>query len=197
MISAFKISSAVKLFHFWAMLSLGCWATLFAQGEGGDAIGYKLPEIRHSTFSKNLGLMRMEREDIANQLAGFVANELAQKVVDGDRFSIHLAEKLLGLALHLNPRNRIAVATNFQLAQGIVPHHVPVDYQPATLSDLFLKRSELLEKQEGEENAYLAATLLFAAMETNPKNSEAVFRYPMQRREGLNIDWGRLLQNGG
>lgn len=158
--------------------------------------GFHLPEIRHSTFSENLGLMSIEREDMAEQLAGFVINELSALVISGDREATALAEKLLGLALHLDPRNRSAVVASFQLARGIQPDPVASDYRPDTLSELFLKRSDLLARQEGEENILLGAALLFSAAEMNPKNTEAVFRHEMRRREGQEVDWTRILRNG-
>jgi hypothetical protein len=161
----------------------------------GSEASYQLAEIRHSTFGENLGLMRIEREDMADQLAGHVINVLAPGVVAGDGGEITLAERLLGLALHLDPRNRKAVVTNFQLRRGIQPDQVATDYQRDTLSELFLKRAELLHRQQGADNAYLAAVLLFAAVELNPKNTEAVFAYEMQRRDSGEIDWSRVLKN--
>jgi len=161
--------------------------------------GYNLPEIKYSLFNfKDLGLMTIEREKIAEQLASYVVNELGPRVIAGsDTKSIRLAEKILGLAFHLDPKNKTAVVADFQFKRGISPEKVEADYKPETLSALLYKRSELLFQQEGSSDKTLARYLLYIAVEMNPHNVDAVYDYEIMRRDGRAPDWNSLISGDG
>ena len=106
--------------------------------------------------------------------------------------SMKQGRRILALALHLSPRNRQAVVTQFQLAKGIVPEKARGDYSPQVLARLLLTRGQLLMQQEEGENRDLARYLIQLSAEIDPRNEDAVYASEMIRIDTGGVDWSPL-----
>jgi hypothetical protein len=153
----------------------------------GFAQAYKPPKFDKSAFDLNkLGLMEVERQKFATNLAGYVVNEVK---VQENAHKAEWAQKLIGLALHIDKRNRAALVANHQFNRGVEPKKVQVDYKPDALSKLLIAQSKSLAKLGDEDNVYLSGLLLAAAVEMDPKNEDAVFALELYKLDIGEIDW--------
>lgn len=153
----------------------------------GYAQGYKPPKVDTPAFDvKKLGLMEVERQKFATSLAGFVVNEVK---VTTNAHKAETARKLVGLALHLDKRNRTALVANHQFTRGIAPKKVATDYKKEALSKLFIAQSKSLAKLGGADNVYLSGLLLAAAVEMDPENEDAVYELELHKLDVGEIDW--------
>lgn len=153
----------------------------------GVAQGYRPPEFDKPAFDvKKIGLMEVERQKFATSLASFVVNEI--KVADNAN-QADKGRRLLGLALHLDQRNRVALVANHQFKRGLAPKKASADYTKEALAKLFIAQSELLAKAGGDDNLYLSGLLLAAAVEMDPKNEDAVFALELYKLDVAEIDW--------
>jgi len=153
----------------------------------GLAQGYKPPRVDNPAFDvKKVGLMEVERQKFATNLAGYVVNEV--KVAE-NAHKAETARKLIGLALHLDSRNRNALVANYQFNRGVEPKKVATDYQPDALSKLLIAQSKALGKLGGDDNVYLSGLLLAAAVEMDPKNEDAVYELELYKLDVGEIDW--------
>ena len=84
--------------------------------ESPQSFPWDAPEVAASVFSRELGLLDSEREEYATNLATLASNHLA--TAKASPASLPYARRMLGLALHLSPRNKRAVVVNFQLSKG-------------------------------------------------------------------------------
>lgn len=151
-------------------------------------------EIKVSAFSRDLVMLDAERDEYATNLAAYAANAIA---TDGASMaSMKQARRILALALHLSPRNRQAVVTQFQLAKGIVPEKAVGDYSPQVLARLLLTRGQLLMQQEEGENRSLARYLIQLAAEIDVRNEDAVYASEMIRLDTGLPDWTPLTDPG-
>lgn len=177
-----------------ALLLFSCTAsTLVCQ----SAQGYNIPEIREGRYQTNgVGLMAIERENIATGLAAHVINHLTEGVLKAEPVAVTLAQRLLALALNLDPRNRPALVADFQFRRGLAPQPFEDARDPAVLANLLVTRAKFLRDQEGEFNRELTAFFLAAAMEIDPENEEAVYQYLLLRRDGEEADWNILTGRG-
>jgi len=147
-------------------------------------------EIKASVFSRDLVMLDAERDEYATNLAAYAANAIAE---DGASMaSVKQGRRILALALHLSPRNRQAVVTQFQLTKGIVPEKAVGDYSPQVLARLLLTRGQLLLQQEEGENRTLARYLIQLAAEIDPRNEDAVYASEMIRLDTGAPDWTPL-----
>jgi len=148
---------------------------------------YKPPIVEVVAFDYDkLALMEVEREKTATNLAAFVVNGLDKKP---SARQIENARRLIGLALHLNPKNRTALVANFQLNRDVTPKKVQADYKPEVFSTLLMERAKSLRKNGDSENTKLAGYLLFAAVEMDPGNESAVYEYELYRIEVGEPNW--------
>ncbi len=144
-------------------------------------------QIKASVFSRDLVMLDSERDEYATNLAVYAANTIS---IDGASMaSVKKARRILALALHLSPRNKHAVVTQFQLAKGIVPEKTDGDYSPQVLARLLLTRGQLLLQQEEGENWMLARYLIQLAAEIDPRNEDAVYASEMIRLDTGAPDW--------
>lgn len=181
----------LKLWQFpmAVMLSLGSFS-----GAEEAKFAWEPLEIKVSVFSRDLVMLDAERDEYATNLAAYVANSIAEE--GASMASVKQGRRILALALHLSPRNRQAVVTQFQLAKGIVPEKVRGDYSPQVLARLLLTRGQLLMQQEEGENRGLARYLIQLAAEIDPRNEDAVYASEMIRIDTGGLDWSPLTDPG-
>jgi hypothetical protein len=148
------------------------------------------PAVGAGVFTDKLGMLDREREEYANNLAGYASNRVA--VAKASAASLNEARRLVALALHLAPRNRKALVLSFQLSRGVVPEADPDNFRPEVLAGLFFTRSQVLKEQGGAENLLLAKVFTELAAEMDPKNDDAVYASELQRLDQGAVDWSAL-----
>lgn len=162
---------------------------LIACGGGRAAAQYAPPKFDQPAIDhQRVDLMEDERARYATNLAGFVANEL--RVTNAYR--AEWARKLLGLALHLDQRNRAALVANHQLARGISPKKVAADYAPDVFARLLVEKSKSMRARGGDENVFVAGLLLAAAVEMDPANEDAVYELEIYKLDVGAVDWAPI-----
>lgn len=183
MLSSFCV---IRLFLFpivAAGFSLGSIALLKAEKEEG----YDEPIVTKALFADDeVAILAVDRDKLATNIAAFVVNSIQP---DGKADEMDVAKRLIGLALHLNPRNRIAVVANFQFKKGLPPKKVDPDYSPVTLAEVLQNRAVLLAKRGGDLNLMLAGYMLAAAVDIDPRNETAIYELEMYRKAVAEIDW--------
>jgi hypothetical protein len=148
---------------------------------------YQAPIVEVIAFDyKELALMEVERDKLATNIAGLVVNELSKRKTGRQMAN---ARRLIGLALHLSPKNRTALVANFQMKRDVAPKKVEVDYRPEVLSTLLSERAISLRKKGGADNVKLAGFLLFAAVEADTLNENAVYEYELYRLDVGELNW--------
>ena len=150
-------------------------------------IGYEEPIVTKALFTgEEIAILAVDRDKLATNIAAFVVNSIKP---DGKAGQLDTATRLIGLALHLNPRNRLAVVANFQFKKGLSPRKVEPEYSPVTLAELLQRKAELIHKQGGDLNAMLAGYMLAAAVDIDPRNETAIYQLEMYRKAVAEIDW--------
>jgi len=156
-----------------------------AEGElQGD---YKSPTINRRLLGDELSMVNNERNEYATNLTAFAVKTVQQQ--KGSQVSLDKARNLLGLALHLSPRNRKSVVVNKQLTEGVMPESVAADYSSEVFAKLLLARGQLLEKQKGESNALLARYFIALSAAMDPRNEDAVYESEIQRIDHGELSW--------
>ena len=162
---------------------LGGMDLLRADKEGG----YDEPIVTKALFAgEEIAMLAVDRDKLATNIAAFVVNSIKP---DGKAEALDVATRLIGLALHLNPRNRMAVVANFQFKKGLSPKKVDPEYSPVTLAELMQRKAELIHKRGGDLNAMLAGYMLAAAVDIDPRNETAIYQLEMYRKAVAEIDW--------
>lgn len=177
-----------KLTVFFLSLASSLWAQ--DKEEGKPRFEWQSLEIRKSGFSQDLVMLDSERDEYAGNLAAYAANEIAAK--GASIASLKQARRLLALAMHLSPRNKQAIVTQFQLSKGILPEKTPTDYSPQVLARLLLTRGQLLLQQPEGENTVLAHYLIHLSAEIDPRNEDAVYASELIRLDHGPLDWDAL-----
>ncbi len=161
--------------------SLAMAAGVFAQS------GYVEPVVTTPLFAgEEIEILEVDRDKLASSIAAFVVNQI--KPGDNAR-KLKNARRLIGLALHLNPRNRIAVVANYQFKRGVIPKKIEAEYSPATLAEVLQARADTLMLRGGDLNLLLAGYMLAAAVEIDLTNETAVYKLEMYRKDVAEIDW--------
>ncbi len=155
--------------------------------EPQKSFSWNPPKVARSMFTQELGMLDSEREEYATNLATRAAVEVAGEKASSQ--SLVDARRMLGLALHLSPRNKRALVVNFQLAKGMIPDIPEGNYSQQVFARLLLTRGQLLEKQGGEENKRLARCFIQLAAEMDPKNEDAVYASETHRLDQGDVDW--------
>ena len=146
-------------------------------------------------FTPDLGMLDSEREEYATNLASHAANDVVASKASSQ--SLEDARRMLALAFHLSPRNKRAVVVNFQFSKGIFPEVAQGGYSPQALARLLLSRSQLLEKQGGEENKRAARLFVSLAAGMDPKNEDAVYASELHRLDYGPVDWSTVENPAG
>lgn len=170
---------------------IACFALCgFLQAAGEKKFEWQALDIKTSMFSRDLVMLDTERDEYATNLATYAANQIAGNGADGA--TMEQARRILALALHLSPRNRQAVVTQFQLGKGILPEKTEADYSPQVLARLLLTRGQLLLQQPEGENTLLGRHLITLAAEIDPHNEDAVYASELIRIDRGSPDWKML-----
>ncbi len=148
------------------------------------------PKTGAGVFTEALGMLDREREEYADNLAGYASNRVA--AAKASVASLAEARRLVALALHLSARNRKALVLSFQLSRGVLPETAPGDYRPQVFASLLFTRGQLLKQQGGVENGLLARVFTELAAEIDPKNDDAVYASELQRLDQGAVDWAAL-----
>lgn len=169
-------------------LSLGMAAAM--AGETPKAFSWDPPKVERSMFTRELGMLDSERDEYATNLAQLAANRVAaEKAAPA---SLVEARRMLALALHLSPRNKRALVTNFQLGKGVPPEAAEGAYSAQAFARLLFSRGQLLEKQGGEENGKLARLFIQLAAAMDPRNEDAVYASEVHRLDHGETDWSAV-----
>jgi len=172
--------------------------TGLCQGEapGGKPAGFKgkyeKPTVNQRLFGEDLSMVGNERDEYATNLAAYAVKVVTAK--KADQKSLDLAREVLGLGLHLSPRNKKCIVVNAQLARGVLPDQVAADYEPEVFARLLLARGQLLEKHENEINSLLARYFITLAATIDPRNEDAIYESELRRIDHGDLSW-KLLTN--
>ena len=152
---------------------------------------YRAPVVEPARFAgEEIALSAIDRDKLATSLAGHVANTVEP---DANVRQLTKARRLLGLALHMSPRNRAAVVTSFQFSRGHAPKKVAADYSAATLAELLQTQARSLLAKKTEADTSLAGYLLDAAVEIDIANESAVYELEIYKKDVGRVDWDRLI----
>lgn len=151
---------------------------------------YKSPTINRRLFGDDLSMVNNERDEYATNLTAFAVRTIQKQ--KGSQASLDKARELLGLALHLSPRNRKSLVVNKQLAEGVMPESVAADYESEVFAKLLLARGQLLEKQQGESNALLARYFIALSAAMDPRNEDAVYESEIRRIDHGELSWSMM-----
>jgi hypothetical protein len=162
---------------------------------------FRSAQVDHVLFSEDtLGLMDIEREKLANELAGYVSNRFAEGqpgATKGSGGDLDVASRILAVALQLQSRNRTALVANFKLQRGLATQPVKTEHPPDVLADFLYVRSKLLVEQGGADNELLAGYLLSFSVALDPENEDAIYELELRRLDGAPIDWELLYDSPG
>ncbi|MFM7182523.1 MAG: hypothetical protein ACKO2G_13805 [Verrucomicrobiales bacterium] len=199
-----------RLSHvFWITLVAAiCGGALVSPSSGqvltpGEAnVRYAEPIIEPAVFKfDDLGMAEIERRQYAENLAAFALLAVAEKYADEEgkltgvpQEKYDLARKLVGLALHLDPRSRPAVIANGRLKTGVVPKKSADPSMAAgSFSSLLVGRAEELRKPGGADNLRLAGCFLDLAVALDPTNDDAIYAFETFKLDGHKANWTGIL----
>jgi hypothetical protein len=170
-----------------AAIAISVLVLSLAGARAQSAVGYVAPKVDEPLFEKaDIALLEVDRSKLSSNLAAFVANTIKPK---SNARQIQKARRMLGLALHLDPRNRTAVVTNFQFTRGLEPKEARADYGPATLAEILQAHARSLLLKGGDLNQLLAGYLLDCAVEIDASNETAVYELEMYKKDVAPVDW--------
>lgn len=169
----------------WVGLIIGCSDLASAKNElAGE---YSAPSVNRRLFGEELSMTNNERDDYATNLAAIAVKQVRDS--KGSQKSLEDARRLLGLALHLSPRNRKSLVVNRQLRDKVMPDKVASDYDDEVFSRLLLARGQLLEKHDTKDNALLARYFIALAAMVDPRNEDAVYEAELRRIDHGELSW--------
>jgi hypothetical protein len=174
----------------WQVVVFFLGLSLCGAAEDKAKFEWKAPVTGAGVFSDELGMLDREREEYAENLAGYATNRVAE--AKASAASLAEARRLVALALHLAPRNRRALVLSFQLSRGVLPEAAPDEFRPGVLAGLLFTRGQMLKQQGGAENLLLARVFTELSAEMDPKNDDAVYASELQRLDQGAVDWTAL-----
>jgi len=174
----------------WQLTILAAFAITSLDAQEKQKFTWDRLEIRKSIFSQDVIMLDSERDEYATNLVAYAANEISEN--GASIASVTHGRKVLALAMHLSPRNKQALVTQFQLSKGIVPEKTASDYSPQVFARLLLTRGQLLLQQPEGENTILAHYLIQLAAEIDPRNDDAVYASELIRLDSGGVDWDKL-----
>ena len=74
----------------------------------------------------------------------------------------------------------------------MIPRKVIADYDSDVFAKLLLTRGQLLEKQDGVTNNFLARYLIALAADIDPRNEDAIYEAEIRRIDHGDISWQML-----
>ena len=175
-----------KSLSFLSLLCFFCLVQLSASAPDFES-KYKKPVIDFRHYASGLAMMGPERDEYATNLASIVVKTIRD--AKGDQDSLDFGSKVLGLALHLSPRNKKALIANAQLSSGVLPKPIPADYDLEVFSKLLINRSKILEQSEGEKNKEVAGYFIALAALLDPRNEDAVYAAEIRKIDHGEANW--------
>lgn len=163
---------------------------------------YVEPVVEPGVFKfDDLGMAEIERRQYAENLAAFALLAVAEKHADEEgkltgvpQEKYDTARKLVGLALHLDPRSRPAVVANGRLKTGVVPKKSAEPSMTAgSFASLLVGRAEELRKAGGEDNLRLAGCFLDLAVALDPSSDNAIYAFETFKLDGHKANWSGIL----
>lgn len=151
---------------------------------------YKPPVVGKGIFTADLNMLDRERGEFASNLAAHAANEVA--AARASKGSLERARRLIGLAMHLSPRNKQALVINHQLRKGLLPETTDGVYSPGVFARLLLTRAQLLDRDGGYQDKLLARAFIELATEMDARNEDAVYAFELQRLDHGDFDWSMI-----
>lgn len=184
-----RISQGIRMVFLIMAVATGIMGV--AAGAQSELKGkYLEPKINKRLFGDDLSMVNNERDEYATNLAAYAVKTV--QASSGDQESLESARKVLGLALHLSPRNKKCVVINAQLKRGIMPEKVIADYDSDVFARLLLTRGKLLEKQKAEINSTLARYLIALSATIDPRNEDAIYEAEIRRIDHGELKWSKL-----
>lgn len=184
----FASRSIIAPVFVWAIILGGLAQNVPGQGA---YIEVTVPKALFAT--DEVELLEVDRKKLATNIAAHVINSVTP---DSNARQMENARKFLGLALHMDPRNRTAVVANAQLSRGVAPRKVTPEYSPATLAELLQAKAGTLRRKGGDLNLMLAGYMLYAASEIDAANETAVYELEMYRKDIAEVDWTPVIGRG-
>lgn len=173
-----------------------------AVSRADGSASYVEPVLQPLVFKfEDLGMAEIERRQYAENLAAFALLAVAEKHADGEgkltgvpQEKYDMARKLVGLALHLNPRSRPAVVANGRLKTGVVPKKsAEPSMTSGAFASLLVGRAEELRKTGGEDNLRLAGCFLDLAVALDPASDNAIYAFETFKIDGHKTNWAGIL----
>lgn len=187
----------MKIISFVAILVLALGGAHWA-----GAAEYRVPQLDPPAFDVGeVAMLDAEMRSYAENLAAVVCEDLlapffceeAKRLQDVPASVMENARKLMGLALHLEPRGRHAVVANAMIREGLLPAPLRGRMAPEAFSSLMLRRAEALKEAGGEDNLRLRAFFLEVARIIDSGNEDAVYAFEIFRMDGNAVDWSPIL----
>lgn len=148
----------------------------------------------------DVGMIEAERRQYAENMAAFALAAVGKhadaegNLGDVPPATYQLARKLVGLALHLDPRSRTAVIANGRLKAGVVPRRGDSASMAAeTFSSLLVGRAAELRKAGGADNLRLAGCFLDLSTALDPANDDAIYAFETFKMDGQKVSWTGIL----
>jgi hypothetical protein len=183
------------------VLPLAALAAVAAPPAAPGTFAYSEPLLKPPAFDlEALEMLEAERRQHAATLAAFALAQFAPhanaegKITGAAPESITFARKLVGLALHLDPRCRPAIVANGRLKNGNIGANPPAPPMSASAFSSFLVgRAAELMKAAGEDNQRLAGQFLDLAVALDTDNDDAVYSLEIFKLDGHAVDWRAIL----
>lgn len=131
-------------------------------------------------------MLDREREKLAKNIVIYAGNRVAKEEREGH--SLMIARRLIGLSLHLSPKNTAAVALDRRLSAGEIPPKRDREYQDVTLSEVLLEQSRTL-RQGSQQDQLLADCLIEIAAMVSPQHKAAVRAMEIQKIQRGPVKW--------
>lgn len=140
-------------------------------GEGRLKVPYEGAVIEEAMFMRGVSMLGREQDEYATRLVANAVWLIQQAEGEGD--SVRKAERMIGVALHLSPKNRAAEVVVRSLEKGEIPELVKgVEYYGKVFARLLMVRAGILINGGTERDVVLGRCFLSLAMELDPGSED-------------------------
>lgn len=156
----------------------------------GERVRYRAASIEESLFTADkVGMLELECKDIAESLAGVAMERFEKRRHEWTKKEAVLAEKIVVLARHLDPRCKIATEMDKAFASGAAVESRWEKKRVVVLVETLVLRAKLLRATGKADDVRLAACFLDVAAEIDPKNENAIYAFEIFRRDVGSVNW--------